>query len=237
MSARLPDIIGIGTRRCGSSWLHSLLNSHSEIGKPKNGLHYFSDRYELGIDWYAEQMRPFADRKLLLEYSVSYLYPNFSDLAARRIFNVAPDAKIFLTVRNPVQRAYSDYLRSIRMGEIESSIRFDQAIELNPVLLDRGRYARLLAPYLDCFTRDRVLILLYDDLESNAISFAHDLASFLGLSSGFDFDFLQRAEPVGKTIRSEILNNTVRGTKNFFDYIALSLGMGERWSNWKERHI
>jgi hypothetical protein len=214
-----------------------LLNNHPEIGKPRNGLHFFSDRSELGINWYAEQMEQFSDRKLLLEFSVSYLYPHYSDMAAKRIVNVAPNAKIFLTVRNPVQRAYSDYLRSIRMGEFDSSLRFDQAIELNPVLLDRSRYARLLAPYLDSFSRDRILVLLYEDLQSNPISFAHEFANFLELSSSFNLDFLERAEPTGKTVRSQILNNTILGTKFFFDSMALNIGLGKGWSNWKERHV
>ena len=65
---RLPDVIGIGTRRCGSSWLHDVLNRHPQVGKPPNGLHFFSTNFERGVSWYAEQLEPFADRLVLMEF-------------------------------------------------------------------------------------------------------------------------------------------------------------------------
>ena len=46
------------------------------------------------------------------------MYPEYCDLVAKTIYDINPDTNIFVVLRNPVLRAYSDYLRSIRMGEI-----------------------------------------------------------------------------------------------------------------------
>ena len=48
-----PKYLGIGCRRCASSWLHSLLNSHPQISKPKNGLHYFSQDKVTSDEYYS----------------------------------------------------------------------------------------------------------------------------------------------------------------------------------------
>lgn len=237
MTRRLPDVVGIGSRRCGSSWLHAVLNSHPEIGKPPNGLHFFSQHAERGLDWYTSQMAPYADRKLLLEFSVSYLYPEYCELAAERMRKAIPEARLFLCVRNPVERAYSDYLRSIRMGEIDASVSFEQVIEAQPVYLDRSRYASLLQPYLVAFPRERIKVLLYEDLKVEPVAFAAELADFLGLRPSFQFSALHRAEPKGKTVRSPLLSNAIRGVKGSVDGLAARLGQADRWSNWKGRYV
>jgi hypothetical protein len=236
MTNRLPDVIGIGVRRCGSSWIHAVLNSHPDIGKPKSGLHFFSQNEERGLNWYTNEMKPFVDRKLLIEFSVSYLYPEYCHIAAARIRQLVPDASLFLCVRNPVERAYSDYLRSIRVGEIEASISFEEVIEKQPVYLDRSRYASLLEPYLDSFPIEKIKVLLYEDLESDPIEFAGNLSKFLSLPPTFDLDVLNRAEPKGKTVRSQLLSNTIRGVKSFTDLVAIKFGAIDQWSNWKGRH-
>lgn len=237
MVRRLPDIVGIGTRRCGSSWLHAVLNSHPEIGKPPSGLHYFSQKAHLGLDWYADQLAPYAASQLLMEFSVSYLYPEYCGAAALRIRQEIPDAKLFACIRNPVARAYSDYLRSIRMNEIAASTSFEQAIIDHPVLVDRGRYARLLAPYLDAFPQDRIKVLLFEDMEHDRDAFVSELASFLGISPSFSQDAIARVEPKGKTVRSQWLNRSIRGIKGAVDALAERVGEADRWSNWKGRYV
>jgi hypothetical protein len=230
-------VIGIGTRRCGSSWMHAVLNSHPEIGKPPNGLHYFSQKADLGVDWYAEQLAPHAGRRLLLEYSVSYLYPEYCDAAAARMRQLAHEARLFVCVRNPVARAYSDYLRSIRMNEIQAGTSFEQAVAEHPVLLDRGHYARLLKPYLDLFARDRIRIFFYEDMERDPVTFAAELADFLGVAPAFNADAVSRTEPKGKTVRSQWLNSTIRSVKGSVDAAADRLGQADRWSNWKGHYV
>ena len=124
------DAIGIGFRRCASSFIHKCLNHHPNVIKPERGIHYFSENYDKGFEWFVNQIpkKPYLDNAIIIESSVSYSYPNFSDISAKRIFEIFPNVKLFVGVRDPVERAFSDYLRSIRNLEIPN-ISFEQAIE------------------------------------------------------------------------------------------------------------
>ena len=169
---RPPDFIGIGFRRCASSWLHACLSEHPDIGKPMSGLHFFSDRecYSKGIDWYEKQLESYSVKRILGEFSVSYTYPDVYKHAATRIYENYPAVKLICTVRNPIERAYSDYLRSVSLSELDKNISFEQAIELDSDLIERGFYGRILKWYEDYFS-GRVFVLLYEDLKANPYKF------------------------------------------------------------------
>jgi hypothetical protein len=235
--ARMPDVIGIGTRRCGSSWVHQALNTHDEIGKPPNGLHFFSDNFGKGREWYAGELAPFAERPVLLEFSVSYLYPEHYLDVAERIAALAPDARLFVCVRDPVSRAFSDYLRSIRNAEYPADMSFEAAIERDPVLVERGRFGRLLRPFFDGWGPDRLKVLFYDDLESDRRAYISELTDYVGASRPVPDKAFERNEPKGKTVRFETLNQAVRGAKHLADGLADRLGLADGWGNWKARHM
>lgn len=234
---RLPDAIGIGSRRCGSSWVHAALNVHPQIGKPRNGLHFFSENFDKGIDWYAGELAPFADRPSLVEFSVSYLYPEHNEAAAARMAEIVPDARTFACVRDPVDRAFSDYLRSIRRSEYPADLPFEAALERDPVLIERGRFGRLLRPYYERFGAGRICVLFYDDLAADAETYVGRLTDFLGLSQPVPPQALERREAKGSTLRSEAMNRLILGAKKAADAGAGLLGLGDRWSDWKGRHM
>ena len=50
----LPNFIGIGAPRCGSTWLHDLLQSHPEVYMPerRKEVYFFNTHYERGPEWY-----------------------------------------------------------------------------------------------------------------------------------------------------------------------------------------
>lgn len=234
---RLPDFIGIGTRRCGSSWVHHILNGHPDIGKPPSGLHFFSEHYGRGTQWYADQLAPYADKPVLLEFSVSYLYPESAELAAERLHQTLGRAKIFVCLRDPVDRAFSDYLRSVRMLEIPSAMTFEDALEQYPEYVERGRYARLLAPYYQRFGAEMIKPFFFDDLETDRAGFAETLVSYFGLSRPIPDEAMQREEPKGKSVRSPLVSAAIRQTKAIADGAASKLGFADAWSNFKGRHV
>jgi hypothetical protein len=234
---RLPDVIGIGTRRCGSSWLHHVLNNHPGIGKPRSGLHFFSSNYSKGLSWYGEQLAAFSSRPVLLEFSVSYMYPEDVSVVADRMAHDVPDARLFVCVRDPIARAWSDYLRSVRMGEIDKDMSFEAAVAAHPVLLERGRYGRLLAPFRARFGDQRIRILLYDDLQSDGAAYLGDLLQFIGLDRFVDPSWMDRSEPAGKGVRYSSVDAVIRGVKSAIDKGAERAGLGDRWNDWKGRHV
>jgi hypothetical protein len=231
------DAIGIGCRRCASSFLHDCLNKHPDIVKHPRGLHYFSENYHLGKEWYSEKMPKKIEKKLLIESSVSYSYPEYAEVAAKRIFEQFPNVKIFVSLRNPIERAFSDYLRSIRNLEIPSDITFEQAIVDYPAFLERGRYKKLLAPYYELYPHERIYIFIFDDLVSDVEQFLRPFYNFLGVAE----DVL----PIGEGLSTESsrklrwpkLQAGILNTKKLLDSIAGILYMEKVWGGIKEKFM
>ena len=234
---KYPDFIGIGTRRCSSSWLHRLLNTHPEIGKPPNGLHYYSINKNKGEEWYLNQLKEYSDFKYILEFSVSYLYPEFCDQAAKSIFESTDNAKLFACIRHPVDRAFSDFLRSIRTGEINKDINFQNAIHLYPEFFDRSRYANLLKPYYKYFQKKNIKILFHEDAVNNPIKFVDDLAIFLGVPNKFNEELVINHISTQKSIKYDLLNKIILNSKKTIDYIFSLTDMKIHWNNFKSKNL
>jgi hypothetical protein len=88
--------------------------------------------------------------------------------------------RIVACVREPAERAYSAYLDGVKNGQFEIS--FEDALREDPSLIDRGRYATHLEPYLERFGRSNVHVALFDDLQVDPQSFAAELYEFLGVA-------------------------------------------------------
>jgi hypothetical protein len=182
---RLPDVIGIGFRRCATSWLHSCLNEHPDVGKTPRGIHYFSYHYDKGNDWYSGQLAAFADKKVILDFSISYTFPEHIHQFVEHMPPLLPRAKIFAVVRDPVERAFSDYRRSVFKEEFASGTTFEEALIKAPILLERGRYGTILQTLCSAVPQDSIQIFFYDDIESNPDEFWKDMCEFLGVSPKF----------------------------------------------------
>ena len=104
--------------------------------------------------------------------------------------------KLVFILREPVDRAYSNYLWT-RMNGLETED-FPTALRLEdqrePELpeplkfarpfsyFSRGLYADLLTPYVERFPRDQILILRFEDILAKPIALAERLQRFLGVS-------------------------------------------------------
>ena len=145
-------------------------------------LTYYSDT------WFAAA----GEARVAGEKSTDYLE---SAAAAERIARDLPRVKLVFILREPVDRAYSNYLWS-RMNGLETED-FATALDLEerregelPERLkfarpysyfSRGLYADLLTPYFGLFPREQILILRFDDLVQNPMGIADRLHDFLGV--------------------------------------------------------
>lgn len=213
------DFIGIGCRRCASSWLHECLNEHPEIGKPPRGIHYFGGELNKEVDWYLDRLREFGDKRCVGEFSISYTYPDKCARAAEEIHHFFSHAKLFMTIRNPIDRAYSDYLRSVKMLEIPKSISFREAIEQNPDLLERGCYASFLKKYMEFFPKEQIMILFYDDLLADPASYLHNLFSFLSVDPDFRPSILDKPSGSAAMIRSSMISKILFRGRDLTKYV------------------
>lgn len=222
--------IGIGCRRCASSLLHDCLNDHPDIRKPERGLHFFSEQYHRGVSWYEREVEMCAPSDALnLEYSVSYMYPEFYEKAAARMYAYNSEAKVFVTIRHPVERAFSDFLRSQRNAEISAQISFDRALQEYPEFLERGRYKQLLAPFLAYYGAERLKVLIYDDLESGLQEFLAPLWSFLDVRPFESEDRMQRPAEAGRGVSIPMFQSALMSLKQNADTFAHTVGLDKQW--------
>lgn len=173
----IPSFLHIGTSKAGSTWIYKMLNEHPEISMaPGKGLYFFCGHYERGWDWYRAQFTP-SDDKLVGECSHTYMA---SEAACRRIATDLPDAKLIACVRDPVERAFSDYLDGVKNGGFAGT--FEEALDQVPELIDIGRYGSQLERYLDHFPRRNIHVALFDELASSPAAFASKIQAFLGVT-------------------------------------------------------
>ena len=157
----VPNFLYIGTSKAGSTWIFKALSWHPDIymygGK---NLGFFSTRFDNGWEWYISNFDPELKHRIVGDVSHSYLV---AEHAAERIQQYLPKAKMMVCLREPADRTFSDYLDGIKNGKVEGT--FEEALERNPALVLRSRYAVHLARYLQRFDRDQIHIASFDQLK------------------------------------------------------------------------
>jgi hypothetical protein len=142
-------------------------------------------------DWedYLSLFQNARGEKAIGEASVSYLW---SPTAARNIAACIPDAKIILVLRNPVDRAFSQYLQAVSSGLVRSSFRERSEAGVNSQgtefgvlhpFLEFGLYYEQVKRYLDLFPRENILIHIYEQMRGKPEEAMARTFQFLGVSA------------------------------------------------------
>src|SRR5437764_5111475 len=120
----LPDFLIIGTQRGGTTSLYHYLKTHPcvQLANTKD-THFFDKKFNKGLSWYRGhfptrlgkyytqrvRQQPFVTG----EASPSYL---FHPHAPGRVAQLLPSARLIVLLRNPVDRAYSQYFHAVKLG-------------------------------------------------------------------------------------------------------------------------
>ena len=114
MPQGLPDFLGIGVQKGGTTTLQRLLEQHPQVYLPPcKELHYFSLHYGQGEAWYQQQFEAAAPDQRCGEITPYYL---FHPQVPARIHALLPEAKLIVLLRDPVERALSQVAHSMRLG-------------------------------------------------------------------------------------------------------------------------
>jgi hypothetical protein len=125
------------------------------------------------------------------ESSVCYLW---SHSAARNIAARIPNARILIVLRNPIERAFSQYLHMLSFAESHVPFREHVLASVRSTttcfspqypFLEFGRYGEQLQRLFTVFPRDRVRILFYEDYCRDAAAFLEEIFRFLGVDEEF----------------------------------------------------
>ncbi len=202
----LPDYVIIGAMRCGTSRFYGTLTEHPYIKRAAaKELHYFDrpGRFENGIEWYREHFPPpewqDGHRTITGEATPRYL---FESNVPERMAQVLPDVRLIVLLRNPVDRAYSQYHRSVRNGQEDRS--FLETVEqelaalaaaessgrgLLPATIEKETYSQLargiyvdqLARWREFFPEGQMLIIRSEDFFEDVTGILETAQDFLGL--------------------------------------------------------
>ena len=175
----LPDFIGVGTQRSGTTWWFEMLLEHPQVRGPRNGLkeQHFFDRFCRGklrtrdIPFY-ERKFPRGPGQIAGEWTPRYMYDFWT---AKVIARVAPEAKLLVMLRDPIERFRSG--TSHRMTNRPTS-----PVELAAAdAVERGRYATQLRRLLAWHEREKVLILQYEKCHADPRLEYRRTLTFLGI--------------------------------------------------------
>lgn len=171
----LPDFLGIGPGRTGTSWLHEVLAGHADLPRGVKETQFFNHSYEKGMDWYAAHFRHARGDRPIGEICPYFIHP----LATERIKLHLPDCKLVVCFRDPVDHAYSNYKLLIAYAWARGS--FDEVVESRPHI-DRGnQYAANLRRWFDVFGRGQIHITWYEDLSSDPQGYLDRFCEFTGI--------------------------------------------------------
>ncbi len=198
------DFVVVGAEKSGTSWLSDMLKQHPQIFiPPQKELHYFNtkfvedprlDNYNHGkpLSWYVSFFKGAGPLQKKGEICPSYLW---DEQAAKCIWEVFPNTRIMILLRNPVERAFSAYRYYLQRGIITLDD-FRRALDSHSDLLTyRSRYYLQVKRYLDVFPPEHVSVLWYDDLTRDSRRFLLAVEEYLGVEGFIPADIDQRSNP------------------------------------------
>ena len=187
----LPNLVIIGAMKCGTTSLHACLDAHPDIAmaRPKElnfflgpadgGAGWAEGNWHRGPEWYAARFDPRAPVRG--EASPGYTSPAHPE-AAGRMAALIPGARLVYAVRDPIERAISQYRHHRREG---TETRAPEEALLDPAsqYVSRGRYLERLAPYVATGVFD-VTVVAQEQLRDRPRETVCRLFSWLGVDDG-----------------------------------------------------
>ena len=219
----MPTFLIIGAAKSGTTSLYAWLNQHPQIYMtPIKETNFFAFEGEklqypkgticeiylsnclTSLESYRKQFQGVSTEIALGESSPSYLY---HPKAAERIKHYIPDVKLIAILRNPVERAYSQFLHHAREN-FESCLDFSEALQQEKNRMrdqwwwgyfyqDIGFYHPQLKRYMDLFNKEQIRVYLYEDLRDNCRELLRDIFSFIEVNEQFIPDMSTRYNVTG----------------------------------------
>ncbi len=214
-----PDLVCPGAQKSASTFLSRWLDAHPNIHMRRGEYPGFEDP-----DYEREKL---TDLELALPPEIACYGIRRADyltdaLAAQRLHEHLPDARILITLRDPVTRAISGYHHYVAYGLLpprsaDAGLRriFGGPTAGKPLsqaernVRDYGEYPRHVARYFDLFGRENVKVVLQTDLaEGSAKATYASLCEFIGVEP-------LDVEPPGKRAQRTTTNMLALKARSF----------------------
>ena len=232
-----PNLFIVGQPKSGTTALHQFLGQHPEIYMSSiKEPHFFCSDFHLESDRAYGRQRFYDFRsesaylqlfskarnvKVAGESSTNYLY---SHVAAQKIYNFNPDAKIIIILREPAKFLYSLHSHYVKFTEenepdfltalaLEDDRQQEKAISprvTSPSYLyysQRVQYYQQVKRYCDRFNPKQIKVIIFEEFKSNNDTIFREVLEFLEVDPNFTPEYA--AVNVNKEVKFKAINSLV----------------------------
>lgn len=199
-----PNFFIVGGTKCGTTNISYYLDEHPQVFISELNEPYYFCKYDIPKDFrrssmikdeekYLELFKKAKNHKAIGEASSVYLHcPH----AASEIKKTFPDSKIIISLRNPIERAHSNYFSYRFMNfdkhsfteiidEHEKQIKNEEFFIYN--ILEPGFFSKHIQIYQKYFSKDKIKIVIFEEYIKNTIPTIESILSFLGIDEKIIF--------------------------------------------------
>ncbi len=202
---RMPDFLGIGAQKAGTTWLHQNLQHHPDFYFPPDikEIRFFDARFYMSPAQYAAFFEPAGPRV------TGDITPGYGALSVSRIRFVRkliPDARLILILRNPIERAWSHAL----MDLVDSKQRRFEDVEPWEFYAHfdsrgarrNGGYVSMLDNWLRVYPEEQLLVAFFEDIRDRPQELLTRVFRHLNVSIDVDWEAFPYREriKVGKSV-------------------------------------
>ena len=225
----LPNFLIFGVQKAGTTSIYTYLREHPQVymsplkepeflgcepaARNADGSPQPNRRKKIQtIQDYQALFDGVTDEIAIGEASPNYLFMH--EQAVPRIQTHVPDAKLMAVLRDPVERAYSNYLMNIRDLVGNRKPLADQVkhnAETSYTLL-KGRYYEGIKHFLEAFEPEQVKIFLYKELQQDSDALMREVYTFIGVDSSFKAN-TNRRQQQAEVPKNQAINQLLR-TRN-----------------------
>ncbi|MEH2059268.1 MAG: sulfotransferase domain-containing protein [Nostoc sp.] len=202
-SPKIDDVsfLIIGMGKAGTSSLYYYLYQHPQIiPATDKELHFFNKNFDLGVDWYLAHFPPLPVGGGFLTGEATPWYLGSYEVE-KKVFQLFPQIKLIAILRNPVDRAISQYYMNVKLMKEHRSLEVAMTSEVE-ILKDiadptqviekywqtekgylwSGLYVYFLEKWMTVFPREQFLILRSEDLSSQTDKTMKQVYNFLEIT-------------------------------------------------------
>jgi hypothetical protein len=251
-----PKWMCIGVPKSGTTSLYQVMKDHPELWIPpsKETQFFSSHNYDKGFDWYQEHF--YADApadRLAGELSPGYL--RYQGVPQRIKSMLGNNLKFLVILRNPVDRAWSDYCHAYERFRLvpyrpTEDLSFEEALAAEPGRLDQpdiyswthgtwisyfntGLYAKQLKNWFRYFDRSQFYVFTLEDLIEDTATTVDRITRHLGVSDFVDRVMLPK---INSYTRPGLSEETRHRLVEAYRLHNEELGelLGRDFSNWNQ---
>lgn len=219
MVEKKPNFIIIGAMKAATTSLYTYIKQHPDIFMTKVKEPMFFNNFNQNTDFkvlgnkskkvnslldYFSMFGSVKNESAIGEASPAYIY---NENAPHLIKEHLPDVKIIAILRQPTDRAYSNFLHTKR-ADRENVNSFEQAIKIekerisdnwSPLYhyIQKGFYSVQLKRYYNLFPKENIKVYLFEDVVKNPKETLKDIFKFLNVDENIEIDVSKKSNVSG----------------------------------------